>query len=210
METVGDVVTGTGPTGWPGVDLPIPDGATSVSIAFTCEGGGRFTAEFGDTMAEDLAAIPGECGAEQPLAWPVSERTAPTFSVHVDEGVVWTALPRFSTAEFERDAALTAECAAFTDVYSAFINADEGFTTYDAFGAEEWSARVETASAQLSGLAASATSSLAEPLAAMAATVTAESEPGTSLVGMDAALADIRTACDANQTPYFTQAEFGG
>lgn len=209
-DIAGETVTGKGPTGWPGVQFPIPGEARSVSIELSCDGNGYYSVELGDSMATNLATISGMCGAEEPLSWPVSKETVPSIAVTVDEGVRWTATSRFSTAEFPRDAAVTADCAAFTDVYSALINADQGFNNYDAFDETAWLARVEDASSQLAELAAASTSTLAVPLAEMGATVASASEAGTALLGTDDALTQIGTACNANQTPYFVKAEFGG
>ncbi|MFS0866366.1 hypothetical protein AB3M83_03405 [Microbacterium sp. 179-B 1A2 NHS] len=181
-----------------------------MSIDLTCDGHGPYSVELGDSMAANLATISGTCGAEEPLAWPVTDDTAPSIAVTVDDNVEWTAAPRFSTAEFTRDPAVTAECAAFTDVYSALVNADDGFNDYDAFDEEAWSARVATASTQLADLAAASTSALAAPLAAMSTVVAAASEPGKARSGTEDSVMQVADACDANQTPFVIMAEFGG
>lgn len=209
-STAGTTVTGTGATGWPGLDFPLPAGARSVSIDFTCEGAGHYVVEFGDAMAENTSPISGTCGAPAALAWPVDAKTRPSIAVTVDDGVAWTATPLFSTAEFVRDAAVTADCAAFVDVYSALMNADQGYTQYKAFDAATWTTRVTAASSQLAALAAASTSSLKGPLTSMSQTVSTATEPGTAQAGIADDVAQIGAACNANQTPYFIKAEFGG
>lgn len=209
-STAGTTVTGTGATGWPGLDFPLPAGARSVSIGFTCEGVGHYVVEFGDAMAENTSPISGTCGAPSSLAWPVDANTQPSIAVTVDDGIPWTATPLFSTKEFARDAAVTADCAGFVDVYSALMNADQGYTQYKAFDAATWAARVAAASSQLAALAAASTSSLKAPLTSMSQTVSTATEPGTAQAGIADDVAQIGAACNANQTPYFIKAEFGG
>lgn len=209
-STAGTTVTGTGATGWPGLDFPLPAGARSVSIDFTCEGVGHYVVEFGDAMAENTFPISGTCGAPSSLAWPVDANTQPSIAVTVDDGIPWTATPLFSTKEFARDAAVTADCAGFVDVYSALMNADQGYTQYKAFDAATWAARVAAASSQLAALAAASTSSLKAPLTSMSQTVSTATEPGTAQAGIADDVAQIGAACNANQTPYFIKAEFGG
>lgn len=209
-STAGTTVTGTGATGWPGLDFPLPAGARSVSIDFTCEGVGHYVVEFGDAMAENTSPISGTCGAPSSLAWPVDANTQPSIAVTVDDGIPWTATPLFSTKEFARDAAVTADCAGFVDVYSALMNADQGYTQYKAFDAATWAARVAAASSQLAALAAASTSSLKAPLTSMSQTVSTATEPGTAQAGIADDVAQIGAACNANQTPYFIKAEFGG
>jgi hypothetical protein len=205
-----ETVTGEGPTGWPGVAFPIPSDFRSVTIDFSCDGDGFYTVELGDSMMLAQAPLDGTCGENTLLQWPLTPRTGSTLSVTVGDGVAWTATPRFSVEEFPFDAALTTECAAFTDVYSAFINADSGFMHYDAFDATEWAERIAKASAQLREFAASSSSALAAPLSAMVDITAEQSDPGTALVGTDEAVTQIAAACDANQTPFVVKAEFGG
>jgi len=209
-ETTDEPVSGVGATGWPGVDFALPADARSVSMDFTCDGSGPYTVELGDSMAANLAMISGSCDAKKPLEWPIDAETVPMLVVTVEDGIAWKAVPHFSSEEFTRDAAVTAECAAFSDIYSALMNADQGYGRYQAFDAAEWSRRVETASSQLDDLAAASTSALRAPLTAMSEAVAALSEPGTALVGTEEPAAQVRAACDANQTPFFLTAEFGG
>lgn len=209
-STAGATVTATGATGWPGLDFPVPAGARSVSIDFTCEGVGPYVVEFGDAMAENTSPISGTCGAPSSLAWPVDAKTQPSIAVTVDDSVAWTATPLFSTTEFVRDAAVTADCAAFVDIYSALMNADQGYSQYKAFDAATWTTRVAAASSQLAALAAASTSSLKGPLTSMSHTVSTATEPGTAQAGIADEVAQIGAACNANQTPYFIKAEFGG
>jgi len=181
-----------------------------VSIDFTCDGSGPYVVELGDTMAENTAAISGLCGDQKPMMWPVTPDTLASIAVTVVEGSTWKAIPYFSTAESPRDAAVTAECTAFTDIFSALFNADQCYSNYKAFDAAVWSTRVQDASSQLEELAGESTSSLKPVLAAMLQTVASATVPGTALAGTDDAVAHVRAACDANQTPSVINAEFGG
>lgn len=175
-----------------------------------CEGGGFFSVELGDSMALGQASLSGRCGSPTALSWPILPATGASVSVSVDEGVAWTADPEFSTDPFPADAAVTADCTAFTDVYSAFQNADSGLVHYAAFDEAQWQTRVQAASAQLSALAASSTSDLAAALTDMSAVVAGPRVPGNSLQGTEDAMGRITAACNANQTPFFVKAEFGG
>ena len=161
-------------------------------------------------MALNQSVIAGECGAEAPLAWPVTDQTDPTLAVTVDAGVAWTATPHFSAEEFPFDPAVTDDCAAFVDVYSALWNADSGYVNYAAIDEGEWADRVSTALPQLQALAAASTSPLAVPLASLASSVATATEPGTALRGSEEAVSQIAAACNANQTPYYITGGFGG
>ena len=205
-------VSGSGPTGFPGHDFPIPADARSVVIDFSCEGDGMFSLELGDSMMLGQAPLGGACGESTALSWPVTDRTGPTLSVGIEEGVDWVATPAFSTEEFATDAAVAADCAAFIDVYSAFVNADTGYTSYRAFGEDEWVDRVDRAAGELGTLAATAQSSLAESFAGLhqavvdpARTVGAVLSPAA-----DERIASIHRVCNANQTPLVVRSEFGG
>lgn len=207
----GESVSGTGPTGFPGVDFEIPAGARSVVIAFDCEGGGAFSVELGDSMMLGQAPAGGTCDGTQQLSWPVTEQTGPTLSVTVGEGVTWTASPTFSDAEFARDDALAADCDRFSEIHSALINADTGYTHYGAFPASEWETRVDEATADLDALAAAAQSELGTAFAELKGIVDdPDRAVGAVLNGTEEPVGVIILACNANQTPVITHAEFGG
>lgn len=207
----GEAVSGTESTGFDGVDFPIPTSAQSVTIAFECSSG-FYMVEFGDTMALGLAALRGACDGPQELGWPVLAGSEPSLEVSVGEGVEWTATPTFSTAPFVRDDALTDDCDEFAPSYSALMNADQGFTLYDAFGADEWTTRVDGAAADIAVLAKNAHPVIADAVARVAAiasdpnrTIGAALTPDAS-----AAIEEITQACNANQTPLILDGEFGG
>jgi len=204
-------VGGEGPTGFPGVAFPIPEDARSVSVEFRCDGDGAFSVELGDAMMLGQAPLTGTCGESRSLSWPIERRTPPTLAVELDAGVVWTAKPTFSTAEFLVDDALAAECAAFSTVSSALMNADVGLTQYDAFDEAAWSERVQAATAELGELAASSTTELSSALAALHGELsTSTPEPGTAAVALEPALGAIGGVCGENQSPIVLHGEFGG
>lgn len=205
-------VSGTGPTGFPGVDFPLEDGARSVSVEFAC-GSGLYTIELSDSMMLGQAPYSGECAASPvTLTWPITERTTETLSIIVDEGVDWTATPTFSDANFGSDAALAADCEHFSVIYSAFTNADYGYTFYAELDADQWAARVDQASTELESLAGSARSELRESFEQLVPLVSARVDQVGEILGpeLQAPISAISNACDANQTPLILQGEFGG
>lgn len=204
--------SGTGPTGFPGVDFPLEDGARSVSVEFAC-GSGLYTIELSDSMMLGQAPYSGECAASPAtLTWPITERTTETLSVTVAEGVDWTAIPTFSDEDFETDAALAADCDRFGVIYSAFMNADQGYTFYGELDADEWAARVDQASIELGALAGSAQSELRESFEQLVPLVSARADQVGEILSpdMQAPISAITGACAANQTPLILQGEFGG
>nr|WP_201470424.1 hypothetical protein [Microbacterium hydrocarbonoxydans] len=204
-------VSGTGPTApFPGVDFPIPEGARSLELDLVCASDARITVEVGDSMATGQAVLEGTCGAAaQTMVWPISEKTSPTLNVWAPEGVAWTATPRFSTAEFVTDETIAAECAAFGDVYSALMNADQEYRHYQAFGLDEWTSRVDAAAADLAALANSSTSTMAPGFAQLLATLQSPDRVAgeVSIINPNDLLGD---ACAVNHTPLVLNAEFGG
>lgn len=206
-----DPVSGEGPTGFPGVAFPIPKDARSVSVAFDCDGDGAFSVELGDSMMLGQAPLTGTCGEAQTLSWPIESRTAPTLAVQLDADAIWTAKPTFSTAEFMVDDALASECAAFSKVSSALMNADVGLTQYAAFDEAAWSERVQSATVELGELAASSTSELAAALTTLHDAISATTPaPGTAYRTLEPGLFTIGDACVENQSPIVLHAEFGG
>jgi len=205
-------VSGTGPTGFPGVDFPIPDDARSVTIDFECADG-VYTVELGDSMMLGQGPLFGTCDGVVPLSWPITERTGPTLSVGVADGVDWSATPRFSTDEFAYDSALTADCERFAGVYSALMNADSGYTHYSAFDETEWAARVDRATEELATLASTAKSDLAASFRMLESMVRDPDRAvgaAASTVAFQEATGGISQACNANHTPVILSAEFGG
>lgn len=207
-----EAVSGLGPTEhFPGVAFPIPEGARSVVIDFDCAGGHPFSVELGDSMMLGQAPLNGVCDGTHQLAWPVTDRTGPTLLVTIPDGVKWVAAPRFSTEEWVFDTHVTADCEAFSEIYSAFVNADTGFTHYGAFDAASWTTRVDRASVELKALAAASQTPLADSLTKMYVVVTDSQRTVGAVVGDTSnPLGQILQACDANQTPVVVMAEFGG
>lgn len=208
---VAEPVSGTGPTGFPGVDFTIPAGAQSVVVDFECDGGGVFTVELGDSMMLGQAAPSGTCGVAAGLAWPITEQTGATLSVMVAEGVQWSATPAFSTEAFTFDDALTRECEEFASAYSALMNADVGYGMGEV-DAAEWTARVDEAAEQLEVLVDSAESELVTAFSQVhGIAVDPARTMGAVVMGGGASPFDeINTACNTNQTPLVLKGEFGG
>ncbi|MDF2508816.1 MAG: hypothetical protein K0Q52_2675 [Microbacterium sp.] len=211
VSTTGPVITGTGPTEpYPGIDFPLPDHARTVTIDFECEGGLNFHLEVGDPMAAGDAPLRGTCDGTTSLTWPVTEQTAPKLFVWTPDGVEWTVTPHFSTAEFVRDEAITAECEAFSEIYSALSNADIGLTEYQAFDEAEWKRRVEAASVELETLAGASETAMSDSFSALLAWVRGDGHRPGALV-TDASLTDpISDTCNTNHSPLILTGEFGG
>lgn len=206
-----EAISGLGPTGFRGADFPIPPGARSVTVEFECTGGDPFSVELGDSMMLGQAALTGVCDGTIQLAWPVTIRTGWTLSVMIPDGVEWVASPRFSTEEWSFNANITGECEAFSEVYSGFVNADSGYTHHSAFDAAEWATRVDKASVELNALAEASQTELADSFTQMHTAVTdPQRAVGTVLIGAEDPLGQIQQICNANHTPIYVLAEFGG
>jgi hypothetical protein len=211
--SIGDSIAGVGPTEFPGMDMPMPADARSVTVTFACTGGERFSLEIGDSMMLGQAPLSGTCDGESTLSWPIVEKTGPTLSVYLADGVEWEATPEFSTEEFVVDAALTSDCSRFSDVYSALLNADTGYTQYKAFDATEWTSHVDEASADLVSLTSDAQPSLRAALTRLSEAVSDPNRAAGAAVMTEAAqepLGEIGDVCAVNQTPVIIKAEFGG
>lgn len=208
----GPAITGTGPTDpYPGVDFPLQEGMRSVTIDIECTGGGLFSAEVGDSMMLGQAPLRGTCDGITSLVWPITEKTGPTFHIWVPDGVEWTAKPHFSTAEFVRDEALTSECEAFGEVYSALWNADSGYLTYQAFDETEWKARVDAAAVGLESLVKTSDTVMADSFAEVLTALHGEkAAPGVWLSDSSALLDPITDTCNTNHSQMILRAEFGG
>lgn len=207
-----EALSGEGPSDEPGLEFPIPRGAKSVSIAFECEGGERWAVELGDPMTTGQSYLRGVCDGAQELAWPVTGQTIPRLRVTVTDGVPWTATPTFSREPFAYDTAVTEDCERFSDVYSAFMNADQGLTLYAAFDEAEWTERVDTAVGDLAELAVTASPSLADPFAKVHALASSADRTVGEVLSDDttAAIYEVTQVCDRNQTPLIIMGEFGG
>lgn len=211
VQRGGEPVSGTGPAGWPGVTFPVADGARSVVVGFACKGGHPFTVELGDSMMLEQAPLDGTCGGVSELAWPVTDLTGSTLNVLIPEDVAWTATPVFSPEPFPTDPLIAIECEAFTLPYSAIVNAESGYTTYEAFDSAEWERRLDGAAERLADLADRSTTELEDSFAQLAAIAAATDRvPGELLTSTQAAVMSISEVCNANQTPFVVMAEFGG
>lgn len=214
MTWTAEPITGRGSSeALPEGPVPVPDGARSVVMEFTCTGGGGYVAQFGNSMEQGHGPLTGYCDGTHELAWSVSAITGSALSVQVAPDVEWSAIPHFSTEELEFDKTLTAECESFSAIYSALMNADSGFLHHRAFGTAEWGARVTQAAADLDALAAASATSLAEPLQQLHEVVIAPDVVPGSLRAMpasDASFAAIGVTCIANHSPIILSAEFGG
>ena len=207
-----DAVSGTGSTELGGIEFVIPDGATSVVIAFECSGGGRYAVELGDSMMLGQAVLQGTCEGKTDLAWPIEDRTEELLLVRISDGVEWSATPTFSTAPFVYDEELTADCATFAEAYSALMNADQGYTLYDAFGEDEWTQRVDDAAADLAALAKTADPAITEGVARLRDLASDPDRTTGEVLSADAhtAIRSVSQVCDLNQSPLILSGEFGG
>jgi hypothetical protein len=207
-----EAISGTGSTELGGVEFAIPEGAKSVVIAFECDGGGRYAVELGDSMALGQAFLQGTCEGTADLAWPIEDRTEELLLVRVSDGVEWSATPTFSTAPFVYDEELTADCATFAEAYSALMNADQGYTLYDAFGEDEWTQRVDGAAADLAALAETADPAIAEGVASLRDLASDPDRTTGAVLSTEAmtAIGPVSQTCDKNQSPLILSGEFGG
>ncbi|WAB83488.1 hypothetical protein OVN20_10535 [Microcella daejeonensis] len=204
-------VTGTGPSPYPGNDLPLTDGARSVIIEFACEGGHEFSVELGDSMAQGQAPLSGTSDGVTDLAWPVTGRASTSLSVVIPEGVDWSATPLFSAEEFFIDPDLEAECERAIVPLSALSNAESGFTVYAAFDETEWASRLDGAATELAAMGAESRTSLADSFTQLAAIASASDRvPGELLARTQEAHNRVSATCAENQTAIYTIAEFGG
>ncbi|MBN9215688.1 MULTISPECIES: hypothetical protein [unclassified Microbacterium] len=204
-------VSGTGRVEFPGMDFPIPAGAQSLLLVFECDGSSPFSVELGGSMMLQQSPLYGTCGDTADLLFPVLAATQPKLTVYVDEGVAWTATPLFSTDPFPTETSLASDCSAFAAVYSAYLNADQGYGPYKAFGEDEWARRVGAATDDLAALAASSTSSIAPALVELhESVITTETALGAATPVAHEQIGVIMDACNVNQTPIVTSAEFGG
>jgi hypothetical protein len=207
----GPEIAGTGPTQpYPGVDFPLREGMRSVTIDFTCEGGGPFQIELGDPMTLGQATLGGTCDGTTELVWPITDETGPTLNVWVADDVEWTAIPHFSTAEFVRDEAITSECKAFSTVYSALSNADIGFTEYQAFDEAEWTRRVDAAAVELEALAKASETTMSDAFGALLTWVRGDGHTPGALLHDTSLIDPISDACNTNHSPLILMGEFGG
>ncbi|RUR03556.1 hypothetical protein [Labedella endophytica] len=205
---VGEPITGTGPID--GAPLAAPAGTQSVTIAFECAGDIRFSVELTNDMTGGM--LVGDCGSTNEMTWPLPSGSGSGLFVYLPDDIDWVATPTFSSAPFVYDDALTEDCAAFADAESALMNADQGYTLYDAFEEDEWTSRVDGAVADLTALAETASPSIAEAIATVAAEASAPDRTvGMALTDEAHTAADTVSAeCNRNQTPIILSGEFGG
>ncbi len=207
----GPEISGTGPTEpFPGVDFPLREGMRSVTIDFTCDGGGPFRVELGDPMTLGQATLSGTCDGTTALVWPITEETGPTLNVWVTNDVAWTATPHFSTAEFVRDEAITTECDAFSEVYSALSNADIGYTEYQAFDQAEWTRRVDAAIVDLETLSGRLGDDHVRPVHRPALLGAGRRPHARSAAERYELIDPISDTCNTNHSPLILIGEFGG
>ena len=207
-------LSGVGQTEPTNVPFPIPDGAQSLSLTFECDGGpdDQFSVELGDSMVSEQGIMHGQCGDQQEFSWPITTSTESILLVWAPEGVSWVATPTFSTEPFVSDAALTADCGAFAEAYSALMNADQGYTLYDAFDEAEWNDRVDGAVADLADLAATGSPTIVDAVERVRANASSPDRVvGTVLTdGTLAAIGEVSDACNRNHSPLILMGEFGG
>jgi len=208
----GDTLSGTGPTDVTGVDFALPSGMKTVVIAFECGGGGRYAVELRDSATIEEVTLQGDCEGTSELTWPTDDLTAPRLTVWVPEGIDWAAAPTFSTAAFVYDDQLTADCGAFADAYSALMNADQGYTLYDAFEEDEWTQRVDGAVADLTTLAENGSPTIAEDVTSLRDLASDPDRTVGEVLTEDAytVIGSVSEACSRNQSPLILSGEFGG
>lgn len=156
--------------------------------------------------------LQGDCDGTSELTWPTDALTAPRLTVWVPEGIDWAATPTFSTAAFVYDDQLTADCGTFADAYSALMNADQGYTLYDAFEEDEWTQRVDGAVADLTTLAEDGSPTIAEDVASLRDLASDPDRTVGEVLTEDAytVIGAVSEACSRNQSPLILMGEFGG
>ncbi len=208
-----DELAGVGTSGPTTLDLAVPDSARSVVVTLSCEGGDSFTAELGESMTLGQGVLSGVCGGATELAWPLLPETDATLHLYIGEGVEWTASVAYSEAPFEQDAALAAECDAFSGIYSQIRNADDGYGFYQAFGADVWNDRVDAAAFDLDELADTSITDLAESFRALHTVIVERPAVAGGMIettGVAGPVSAILDACNANHSAVVVLAEFGG
>ncbi|MEZ3160190.1 hypothetical protein AB1K54_06515 [Microbacterium sp. BWT-B31] len=211
MTWPGDPVSGQGAIEHTETEFAVPEGAHSLVVDFECTGGASFSAELATTSSLVRAPLRGTCEGASQLAWPIVERNRTTFRVQLPDGVAWTARPTFSSADFDFDEAVTADCEKFAAVYSELVNADTGFTFSKKIDAADWVVRVDRAAADLQALAAYAKSTLGASFSQLQTIVSDPARTtGDILTPSAGPIGDISKACSLNQTPLILTGEFGG
>ncbi len=198
--------------------LPLPSGARSLHVDFTCTYG-----LYSVSVDVGMNTRSGSCGGAQSFDFDVSTAT-PGTRVDVDlvvpDGTRLAAALRFSTHRFAPDPATKRQCAALAPIVEAYFNADQGYDHGDVDEAQ-WTQKTVTAKADLTALAARATANGAASglLGTVVPTLAdwlagAGEHPGGLL---HAAQGDFTAAnelasqiCDANGTPMVIRSDYGG
>lgn len=172
-----DPVTITG-AGSSDVPLPIPDGAQSLQIDLACADG-LFVVGAGDDLMTDRG---GQCGGMSHFVLDLPDRPTAHLEItmhgtgHGDGGeIAFAATVRFSTEPKIVDAAVTADCDDFGEVYSAIANAEENFRTGQ--DPQAWAETVATGVQKLEAM--DATPLLAPQVTVMHDWLAAATVPGT-------------------------------
>jgi hypothetical protein len=209
--TVGETLSGVGPTDTEGEDLSIPTGARSVTVQFSC-GSGWYAVNLSNATLIADVTLNGACGERHDLVWPITNTTVPKLIVFVSDGVQWQATPTFSTAAFVYDAAVTSDCKAFAPVLGALMDADVGYTHYHAIDATEWTSEVTSAAQDLHTLTASSHSTVHDALVTLFGIISSPQRTVGAVLSdtTNAPIQQITQACNANQTPIVTTAKYGG
>lgn len=212
VALAGERWSGTGTGAEIRLDYEVPEGAQTMVLKLGCTG------EFNSFPAHfDLQIVPlerfrtGTCDGIRQWEFAVPEIKQPLLlSLPADIGYV--AELSFRADPPSTDAAIEADCAAYSPIQSAFFNADVGFRNYG-LTEQEWRDRITEASRTLESVAADSTSLLSAPLTATSEAVSAEAiAPGglMSVAGYWDAHQLIASICVNNDTQLITFGEFGG
>lgn len=207
----GTPLSGVGSVPAPGIAFPIPDGTRSVMIDVECAGGTDYALELGASPRLDNRPLRGVCEGARTLTWAVDDHNVETLTVMMVGGVAWTATPSFSTAAVKSDPRIEADCMAFGEVYSAVMNADLGFRSYQAFDETEWQARIDGAADVLEKISEDASPELSVPFAQLLPILrAADRVPGEMLDATRDPMDAVNQSCFINQSVPTINAEFGG
>lgn len=200
--------------------LPLPGGARTLHVDFTCTYG-----LYSVSVDVGMNTRSGSCGGAQSFDFDVSTATPGTridVDLVVPDGTRLAAALRFSTHRFAPDPATKRQCAALAPIVEAYFNADQGYDHGDVDEAQ-WTQKTVTAKADLTALAARATSNgaasglLGTVLPTLADWLTGAGDHPGGLLPPPPPQGDFTAAndlasqiCDANGTPMVIRSDYGG
>lgn len=189
--------------------VDVPAGAQSMLVTFACTSG-----PFSLSTNSDMHRS-GSCGGLRSLHLPLPEHAKMILTVGVPDDTTFSLTAVFRTDAATPDTDIAAECTKLSSIYSAILNAEEGFAQGDVPTAE-WTSIVDQAASDLTKLTATSSGLIGQRLPAVLAEITGPNAvPGKLLVheplnDSDAARDIIGQACDGNGTPLALSANYGG